>query len=156
MASEHTLRRHVEFAETDMAGIVHFSHFFRYMEEAEHAFVHSLGFALHEHSAGTMSGFARVNADCDYRAPLRYHDTVEVRLTLTRKGTRSLTYRFDFRKVLDRGVSCAPVDVARGTLTVVHVTRAAEEEELSAAPLPPALAAVLEEAPSEALETDRS
>ena len=31
----HTTRR-IQFAETDMAGIVHFSNFFRYMEEAEH------------------------------------------------------------------------------------------------------------------------
>lgn len=149
MPSEFTHRRHVEFAETDMAGIVHFSHFFRYMEETEHAFVHTLGFSLHRQEGGAMSGFARVQAACDYRAPLRYHDTVEVRLRLARKGTRSLTYRFDFAKVLDRGVACTPVEVATGTMTVVHVTRAAEDEQLGAAPLPPALAALLEAAPPE-------
>ena len=36
-------KRRVEFAETDMAGQVHFSNFFRYMEAAEHAFFRSLG-----------------------------------------------------------------------------------------------------------------
>jgi acyl-CoA thioester hydrolase len=34
MAFEFKLTRRVEFAETDMAGIVHFSNFFRYMESA--------------------------------------------------------------------------------------------------------------------------
>ena len=39
MACEHRLQRRVEFSETDAAGIVHFSNFFRYMEGAEHAFL---------------------------------------------------------------------------------------------------------------------
>ena len=38
--------RRVEFAETDMAGIVHFSNFFRMMEATEHAFFRSLGGAF--------------------------------------------------------------------------------------------------------------
>ena len=37
MAYEFRLVRQVEFSETDMAGIVHYSNFFRYMEAAEHA-----------------------------------------------------------------------------------------------------------------------
>ena len=34
---EFTYRRRVQFYETDLAGIVHFSWYPRYMEEAEHA-----------------------------------------------------------------------------------------------------------------------
>ena len=41
-AHEFTITRRVEFSETDMAGIVHFSNFCRYMEHAEHAFFRSL------------------------------------------------------------------------------------------------------------------
>ena len=37
MPCEYRLKRRVQFYETDMAGIVHFSWFFRYLEEAEHA-----------------------------------------------------------------------------------------------------------------------
>jgi acyl-CoA thioester hydrolase len=43
MASRYIHRRRVLFHETDMAGIVHFSNFFKYMEEAEHSFMRSLG-----------------------------------------------------------------------------------------------------------------
>lgn len=36
-------RRRVEFVETDAAGIVHFSSFFVYMEQAEHELLRHLG-----------------------------------------------------------------------------------------------------------------
>ena len=43
MAHAFTMQRRVEFAETDMAGILHFSNYFRFMESVEHAFFRSLG-----------------------------------------------------------------------------------------------------------------
>ena len=57
MAHEFTLTRRVEFSETDMAGIVHFSNFFRFMESAEHAFFRSLGFSV----AGSRDGLEGVS-----------------------------------------------------------------------------------------------
>ena len=45
-------QRRVEFHETDLAGIVHFSNFFRYMEDCEHAFYRSLGYSVHEMDDG--------------------------------------------------------------------------------------------------------
>ncbi len=47
MATPFCYRRLVQFAETDMGGIVHFSNFFRYMEEAEHAMLRSFGLNRH-------------------------------------------------------------------------------------------------------------
>jgi hypothetical protein len=38
MACRFEITERVQFSETDMAGIVHFSNFFRYMERVEHAF----------------------------------------------------------------------------------------------------------------------
>ena len=49
MPYEFKLTRRIEFAETDMAGIVHFANFYRMMEVTEHAFFRSLGFSLHGH-----------------------------------------------------------------------------------------------------------
>ena len=37
MAEAFHYRRRVEFCETDAAGIVHFSAYFQYMEQAEHS-----------------------------------------------------------------------------------------------------------------------
>ena len=46
MVSEHRLRRRVQFYETDSAGMVHFTCFFRYMEEAEHAMWREAGLSI--------------------------------------------------------------------------------------------------------------
>ena len=69
--------RRVQFAETDLAGIVHFSNFYRYMEEAEHAFYRSLGFSVHDmprDAPGSKVGWPRVHASADFRNPLRFEE----------------------------------------------------------------------------------
>ena len=47
-AFEFKLTRRVDFSDTDMAGIMHFSNFFRFMEAAEQAFFRSLGFSIYD------------------------------------------------------------------------------------------------------------
>ena len=96
MAHEFKLKRRVEFADTDMAGIAHFSNFFRWMEATEHAFFRSLGFTLHENDSDGMHGWTRVHADCDYKRPLRYPDEFEVRLLVRGKCESSIEYAFAF------------------------------------------------------------
>ena len=46
MTAEYKKERRVEFSETDMAGIIHYSAYFQYMEEAEHEFLRSLGLSV--------------------------------------------------------------------------------------------------------------
>ena len=46
MSNEFSVTHFVQFSETDMAGIVHFSNFFRWMEEVEHAYFRSLGLSV--------------------------------------------------------------------------------------------------------------
>jgi YbgC/YbaW family acyl-CoA thioester hydrolase len=119
----------VEFAETDMAGIVHFSNFFRMMEAAEHAFFRSLGFTIHGPEDDTTVGWPRVSAACDYRAPLRFEEEVEIHLVVAEVRSRSIRYQFIFRKIADgtevaRGsvaAVCAIVDQATGKLVPVLI-----------------------------------
>ena len=101
MPSEFRLVRRVEFADTDMAGIMHFANFFRFMEAAEHAFLRSLGSSVHAVVDGRTIGWPRVRATCDYRRPLRFEDEVEVRLLVREKREKSLTYDFVFRKLAE-------------------------------------------------------
>ena len=151
MAYEFKQIRTIEFVDTDMAGIVHFSNYFRFMESTEHAFFQSHGRRLHEHEGDGMTGFARVHAECDYRRPLRYLDRVEIHLLVARLGRSSLDYRFIFRRVGDQGEPCEPEEVAQGSLTVVCVRRSAPGDALQRAELPPELTAFLETAPAELL-----
>src|SRR6478735_11287242 len=123
MPYEFKLTRRVEFAETDMAGIVHFSNFFRMMEATEHAFFRSLGFSIHGHDPVSTTGWPRVSAQCDYRAPLRFEEEVEIHLLVADIRTRSIRYTFIFRKVDGSEVArgqiaavCATVDHANGKI----------------------------------------
>lgn len=113
MPHEFKLTRRIEFAETDMAGIVHFANFFRMMEATEHAFFRSLGFSIHAHENGATTGWPRVSASCDYRAPLRFEEEVEIHLLVAEVRSRSIRYEFIFRKAADGG------EVARGKLATV-------------------------------------
>lgn len=117
MPYEHRIRRRVEFSETDMAGIVHYSNFFRYMEAAEHEFFRMLGFSVVTRQVDPPVGWPRVRAECDYKAPLRFEDQFEVHMLVTEKKSKSLSYQFRIRKL-----GAEPVEVARGSLTVVCVT----------------------------------
>ncbi len=117
MPYEYRITRRVEFSETDMAGIVHYSNFFRYMEAAEHAFFRSIGYSVVTRNIDPPVGWPRVHAECDYRRPIRFEDEIEIRMYVTKKKSKSLTYGFWFRKLEGSEM----VDVARGSLTVVCV-----------------------------------
>ena len=107
MTDEFRTTRMVEFFETDMAGIMHFSNFFRFMESAEHAFYRSIGFSVDEAKSIGL-GWPRVKAECEYRHPLRFEDIVEIRVRVRRLGTRSITLEFQFSKTEDgREISVA-------------------------------------------------
>jgi YbgC/YbaW family acyl-CoA thioester hydrolase len=88
--------RRVEFADTDMAGIVHFSNFFRFMEAAEVEFLRSRGLSVALTWEGAKLGFPRVAASCDYLRPVRFEDVLEVAVSLVRLGRKSATYGFEF------------------------------------------------------------
>ena len=97
MAVFHTTRR-VEFGDTDMAGIVHFSNFFRFMEAAECAFLRSRGLSVKLKWEGQTIGFPRVAASCDYLKPVRFEDVLDVAVSIERIGQKSVTYGFEFTK----------------------------------------------------------
>lgn len=89
-------QRRVEFADTDMAGVVHFTRFFQYMEEAEHAFLRSRGLSVVMRWNGQELGWPRVAASCEYFGPAYFEDVLTIRLELTRIGNKSLTYTVEF------------------------------------------------------------
>lgn len=87
-----TLRR-VEFVETDAAGIVHFSAFFLYMEQAEHELLRQLGLGVSSRDEQGEISWPRVSASCEFRRPARFEDRIEIEVTVERVGETSVTYR---------------------------------------------------------------
>lgn len=125
--SEFIVRKRVEFSDTDMAGIVHFAVFYRWMEQAEHEYLRSLGLRIMEKQAdGTYIGWPRVSANCHFHAPAHYEDELEIRLQVERIGVKSLTYVMEFWRGATRlatGRMKAACCICRpdGTLTSIEI-----------------------------------
>jgi 4-hydroxybenzoyl-CoA thioesterase/acyl-CoA thioester hydrolase len=94
-----------------MAGIMHFSAFFRYKEAAEHELLRSLGFSVYTEIDGDVVSFPRVAASCEFQSPARCEDVLDIDVTVRRVGTKSVTYGFQF--------SQQGRDVASGEMTSV-------------------------------------
>jgi YbgC/YbaW family acyl-CoA thioester hydrolase len=123
--SEYTLRRRVHFYETDTAGIVHFSNYFRYMEEAEHALWREAGLTIAKRSG---IGFPRVAASFDYHRPLRVEDEFDVRIRVVAKSEKTMRYECVLLKGEEK--------IATGSLTIVCVN-AVQGQPMKAIPFPP-------------------
>lgn len=177
-------RRRVEFSETDMAGIAHFSSFIIYMEQAEHALLRSLGtsvFRASERSGlierpslegrsnrtvlpetsnspdigtastdpasglstrsaspkasnpqgtfrhGPVLTWPRVHCECDYFAPARFEDELDIFVAVARLGEKSVTYLHRMllsgREVATGKIVavCSMVDPESGVLTGIPI-----------------------------------
>ncbi len=101
MSKDFHHRRLIEFVDTDMAGIVHFSNYFRYMELAEYAFFRQLELEMMHHRDGGKLAWPRVHVECDYRKPLRFGDEVDIRLRISALREKAIHYHFEFRRVQD-------------------------------------------------------
>ncbi len=134
--------RRVEFVETDMAGIVHFSNFFRWMEAAEVAFLRERGLSVALEWEGETLKLPRVSASCDFLRPVRFEDVVEVLLEAPRVGRSSIQYACEFRH---EGQT-----IARGRITAVCCRTRGAPHDLEAFEIPAALRARLlaEEGPA--------
>ena len=142
MTAEYKKQRRVEFSETDMAGIIHYSSYFQYMEEAEHEFFRTLGLSIVLEDSGTSYGFPRIATRCEFSRPLRFEDVVDVQLRISRIGRGSITYQYLF--------SLVDEEVARGEVTVACVTRDAEGK-MRSSELPESLSSQLSVFPGDPL-----
>ena len=136
MKSEFCVRHRVAFSETDMAGIVHFSNFFRYMELAEDAFFRHLGGELIRREEGVVHGWPRVRASCDYKAPVSFGEEIEIVLRVLEIKVRAIEFAFSFYRIEEGGRG---EKVARGRLVTVHVVRKTGEavHQMEALAIPP-------------------
>ena len=137
-------QRRVEFSETDMAGIVHFSNFYRFMEFAEHAFFRSLDHGIHQTVNGETVGWPRVHSSCDFFRPVRFEDNVTIRLTIEEIRRRSVRYIYTFLL----GVGDDATVVASGRMTTACVRLDREAEKIESINIPDALREKLENSKS--------
>jgi YbgC/YbaW family acyl-CoA thioester hydrolase len=147
MAYEFTSIRRVEFSETDMAGLVHFSNYFRYMETAERDFFESLGLNLILSKPGEMTGWPRIRAECKFSAPLRFGDTIEIHLAVKTIKDRSIDYQF---RIFSKQKDGNRVQAAKAHITTVF-SRLDENGEIQSMEIPPEVRSRITEAPANVL-----
>ena len=112
--TEFRFRRRVQFYETDVAGIVHFSWFFRYMEEAEHALWREVGLSIHP--PDSELGWPRVGASFEFQRALRFEDEIDIHLRIAEISRKTIRYEC---RVLKDGEQAAS-----GTMTIACVRKA--------------------------------
>ncbi len=104
----------IAFGDTDASGWMHFPSIFRYVEEAEHAYLRSLGILVFDRALG---GWPRVKVSCDYKRPFLTGDRFEVLLGISRLGASSITWDFEV-------LNSADEIAAFGSMTSVRVDHA--------------------------------
>jgi len=129
---EFTYFRRVQFADTDMAGIVHWANFFRYAEEAEHAFFRSVGLSIQMQEENGAVGWPRVRTDFQFSQPLRFEDELRVQLVVQKIGRGSITYRHLFFRVDGEEL----IEVARGNVVAACVKMNSEDGTITPTPVP--------------------
>lgn len=117
----------VRFADVDHAGIVYYPRFFHYFHLAfEELWRQRIGpRAYSELLDRDRIGFPAVRAECDFKGPLRFGDTAEIVVSVSRLGSKSITFRYRVYKQADESghererslsaegsVVCAVVDLA--------------------------------------------
>ena len=129
MPTEFSITRRIQFSETDLAGIVHFSNFYKMMEEVGHAFFRSVGLSVAMQHDGLHVGWPRDSAACEFFGPLKFEDEVELRMRVARVGEKSFSYEVEFL-VLGRRI-------ALGKTTSVCCS--IDDAGMKSIPIPPAI-----------------
>jgi acyl-CoA thioester hydrolase len=114
--ADFSFSRRVAFSETDVAGLVHFSNFFRYFEVAEHEIWRSAGLSIHPEKS--TIGWPRVSAACDFHRPLRFEQEFEVAVRIAEITKRTIEYAGEITRNGER--------VATSKWKIACVTRLAD------------------------------
>jgi 4-hydroxybenzoyl-CoA thioesterase/acyl-CoA thioester hydrolase len=114
---EFIYHRRVQYKDTDASGIAHFSCFFVYAEEAEHAMWRAAGISIEPRE--TSIGWPRVSASFDFFKPLRFEDAIEVRIRVVERTAKTFRYQSQ--------VVCNGELVAIGSSTSICVRKVAGE-----------------------------
>lgn len=121
--------RVVEFHETDAAGLVHFSNYFRYAEAAEHALYRAIGYPIMDREGSSFYGWPRVRAQAKFSAPIDSGDELRIELSIQEIKDKAIDYIFRIYRLQDNMLA------GKGSFSTMYVhidglTRAMEAVEI--------------------------
>lgn len=109
----------IRFGDTDPYGVVYCASYFRYCHHGIEEFFRYLGRSPESFFRNQEEGFGLpiVGASCDFLKPVRYGETLLLKVFITQARAKALTFGFLFMK--DEGREL----VARGKATMVAIDR---------------------------------
>jgi acyl-CoA thioester hydrolase len=125
----------VRWVDTDVAGVMHYTNFFRYFEACEQEFYRSLSatHALLREKYRIM--LPRIEAHCTYKVACKYDDAIEVVMKISEVTEKTVTYSFQLNRIEENQLA------AEGSLKCIAV-----DMNWNAVPLPNDVAKILREA----------
>ncbi|MDH5570863.1 MAG: acyl-CoA thioesterase [Gammaproteobacteria bacterium] len=97
----------IPFQDVDAAGVVFFSHLFRYAHETYEDFMKTIGHPLNNYLGNNYFILPLKHAEADYEIPIMYGDELEMTLIVKEQGNSSFTI---FYKCINRsGKLCAVI-----------------------------------------------
>jgi len=124
----------VRWVDTDAAGVMHYSNYFRQFEACEEEFYRSMGLSFKTICEKFGIGLPRVEAHCTYKSSCHCDDTVEITLQVGEIAEKTITY--NFQAILRDGDKLA----ADGYLKCIAVN-----EKWKAVPIPENFARLIRE-----------
>jgi YbgC/YbaW family acyl-CoA thioester hydrolase len=91
------IERRVGFAQTDAAGLIHFSTYFTFMEAAEAELFRQLEILLLWEEAGITYGFPRIDCQCSFRRPVAFDDLIRIEMQITGIQANRVSYAYVFK-----------------------------------------------------------
>jgi acyl-CoA thioester hydrolase len=94
-------RIRVRYAETDQMGVVYHSNHFVYFEVGRVELLRQLGFSYKDMEREDNCYIAVVDAQCRYKAPVRYDDEIVVRTCLKHVREKVIQFSYELRRATD-------------------------------------------------------
>jgi acyl-CoA thioester hydrolase len=122
----------VPFSDVDSSGRIHFTAMLRYMENAEHELMRSIGFPYT--TVLQEMAFPRVHVSCDYAKAIRYDDRLTIEARTEKVGKSSWTITFNALNTSPtgqggNGVATEDNIAAHGQMTIVAMNPHTEKSQ---------------------------
>lgn len=86
----------VQFRDTDAAGIVHYTSFFNWMEQAEHEMLRRLDWSVVRRGEEFDLSWPRGKVGCEFRRPFKFQQVFGLQVHLSSVGNSSVNFEFQF------------------------------------------------------------
>ena len=95
--SDFYIEKRIYYHDTDAGGVVYYSNYFKYMEEARTEYLRKIGVDVADYiSKGTL--FAVVHLEADYKRPARYGDIIKASAAIESIGNASIHFNQEITK----------------------------------------------------------